>query len=106
MEAQSFGLPVIAQQTGSTHTINETIDDGKTGFIINNSRASGEQRVFDKKIVQEFVEKIEKLIKDKKTRENMSKHCIKQIKTGKFSIKERNKKLTRIYREALKEHEK
>jgi hypothetical protein len=32
----------------------------------------------------------------------MSKECIKEIKSGKFSIKERNKKLKKIYEEALK----
>jgi len=31
----------------------------------------------------------------------MAQRCIEEIKNGKFSIKERNKKLKKIYEEAL-----
>jgi len=42
------------------------------------------------------------LIKDKNLYGKMSKNSMEIIKKGKFSIKERNKKLNRIYEEALK----
>ena len=102
LEAQSFGLPIVAMKTKSTHTIEETIQEGKTGFIINNMEASNHAQKFDKKIIRNFVDRIEILVKDKKLREKMSKAAREEIQNGKFSIKKRNKKLKRIYREALK----
>jgi len=102
LEAQSFGLPVIAMKTQSTHTINETIQEGKTGFIIKNMSANGDVRTFNNELLGEVTEKVERLIKDKKLLEKMSRLSRKKIAQGKFSIRERNKKLKRIYREALK----
>ena len=46
-------------------------------------------------------EKTEKLMNNKKLREKMSRNALKEIKSGRFSIKERNKKLKRIYKESL-----
>ena len=43
------------------------------------------------------------LIENKKLREKMGKNSFKLVDTGKFSIKKRNKKLRRIYDEALKD---
>lgn len=102
LESQSFGLPVIAMRTQSTHSINETVQENKTGFIIDNSKTDGLERKFDKNIIDGFIESTEKLIKNKKLREKMSNAARKEISDGKFSIKERNKKLKRIYEEALK----
>ncbi len=101
LEAQSFGLPVVAMKTGSTHTIEETIQEGKTGFIINNSGANAHKRVFKGKVFNEIMLKTEKLVKNGRLRKEMSRNCFKEIENGKFSIKERNKKLERIYSEAL-----
>jgi regulator of replication initiation timing len=42
------------------------------------------------------------LIENEKLREKMSKECIKTVKSGKFSLKERNKNLKRIYEEAIR----
>jgi len=100
LEAQSFGIPVIAMKTMSTHTIEETILDGKTGFIIRNMGTDGSAKTFNDRVVDEFVEKTERLIKDAKLLKKMGKSSMKEITHGKFSIKERNKKLGRIYREA------
>jgi glycosyltransferase involved in cell wall biosynthesis len=102
LEAQSFGLPIVAMKTKSTHTIEETIQEGKTGFIIDNMGTDGYVLKFDEKIIRNFVDGIEILVKDKKLREKMSKAAKEEIKNGKFSIKERNKKLKRIYKGVLK----
>ncbi len=102
LEAQSFGMPVIATKTVSTHTINETISNGKTGFIIEGDVSAWYKNKKERKrIIKEMINKIEGLIKDKKVLKKMSDECIKTIKEGKFSIKERNKKLERIFRESI-----
>ncbi|MCL6500883.1 MAG: hypothetical protein K6T16_02520, partial [Candidatus Pacearchaeota archaeon] len=58
------------------------------------------------KIYPRFIDnlsnKIDLLIENEKLRERMGKEGFKQVSQGKFSIKERNKKLRRIYEEALK----
>jgi len=103
LEAQSFGIPVIATKTTSTHTINETISEGKTGFIIEGdiSAWSGNEKE-KKRIVKKIIKKTEKLIDEKKLLKKFSENCFKKFENGKFSIKERNKKLERIFRESLK----
>ncbi len=102
LEAQGFGLPVLAQKTRSTHTLDETIQEGKTGFIINNSKTNGHDKKFDEEIINKFIDKCETLIKNKKLLKQMSKNAQQAITKGRFSIKERNKKLKKIYEEALK----
>ncbi len=103
LEAQSFGIPVIATKTISTHTINEIIAEGKTGFIIpgNFSAWSGNEDEKNR-IVREMVKKTEKLIKDKKLLRKISDNCVKEFENGKFSIKRRNEKLRRVFEESLK----
>jgi len=102
LEAQSFGLPVVAMKTMSTHTINETISDGKTGFIVENLKADGHKIIFDNGVVDEFANVVGKLVEDGKLLRRMSRLAKDEIMYGKFSVKERNKKLERIYREAIK----
>lgn len=101
LEAQSFGLPVIAMKTYSTHTLKETISEGKTGFVIENMSANANARTFDEKIIKGVVEKVERLIKDKKLLKLMRKNTEEEIREGKFSIKRRNEKLEKIYRKAV-----
>ena len=84
IESFSFGLPVVSYGGESRR---ELIEDGKTGYVISNKR---------------LMDVTEKLINDEKLRRKMSKNCLKEIKEGKFSIKQRNRKLKRIYDEALK----
>ncbi|MEA3329762.1 MAG: hypothetical protein U9Q06_03380, partial [Nanoarchaeota archaeon] len=72
--------------------------EGETCFIIKymSSKES------NKKIINEIFKKTELLIKNEKLRKQMSKNCVKEIKDGKFSVKKRNKRLKKIYEEALK----
>lgn len=100
LEAMSFGIPII---TVDGFARKEIIGEGKTGFIIK-SREKVDYRFLsnNKELIEELIEKTEQLIKNKKLREKMSKNCVKEIEKGKFSIKERNRKLKKIYKEALK----
>jgi glycosyltransferase involved in cell wall biosynthesis len=101
VEAMSFGLPII---TVDGFARKDIINEGKTGFIIerekNNEWYPKEEE--GKKIIEKLIEKTSLLIENKKLRKKMSNNCIKVIKEGKFSIKERNKRLKKIYSEVLK----
>ena len=106
LEAMSFGIPIITLDGCSRK---ELIKDGKEGFIIPyTSKISPHlfARSINGRETEEIISNISslasKLIEDKKLRKKMSKNCINEIKNGKFSIKERNKKLRKIYEDALK----
>ena len=99
LEAQSFGLPVVAMKTRNTHTIEETISEGKTGFIVNSLGTN--DKTVSPDIIKQLTRKTEVLIKNKKKLRDMSKNCIMGIKIGKFSIKIQNEKLKRIYKDAM-----
>ena len=113
LEAMSTGLPIVC--TDDKFTLPELVEDGYNGFLVKTPihwyemRKKGlktyQQKV--KKIhpetVKDLVEKISILIKNPSLRKKMGKNSFKLVESGKFSIKERNKKLKRIYEEALKE---
>ena len=52
--------------------------------------------------VKQLVEKISVLIENPELRKKMGENNFNLVDSGKFSIKERNKKLKRIYEEALR----
>lgn len=103
LEAMAFGIPIVGIRG---HCNDELVEQKKIGFLVgkkgdmsykNQRTTKGKE-----KILNELEEKTEKLIKDKKLREKMSKAAVKEVSHGKFSIEKRNKKIERIYREALK----
>lgn len=110
VEAMSFKLPVITFEGFAREDI---ITEGKNGFIIKGKNL-GEEYIMGEdneilskvlkgsKHIRKAIEKTELLIKDKKKRMLMGEYGYKMVKNGKFSIKERDKKLKRIYEEALK----
>ncbi len=104
LESMSFALPVVAVNTKYTKSRKEIIQNNKTGFTIDVSGNVDYYKIGKKeeKIIKDLVKKMSVLIEDKKLREKMGKEGFKQVSKGKFSIKERNKKLKRIYEEALK----
>jgi glycosyltransferase involved in cell wall biosynthesis len=55
----------------------------------------------EEKVIQKIIDKTLEILKNDKILKQMSKNCMEQVKSGKFSIKERNKKLRKIYEEAL-----
>src|SRR4030042_1238226 len=92
IEVMSFGLPII---TVDGFARKEIVEDKKTGFVINKKKDIDCNKIDDegKSIINEIVEKTEKLIKNKKLLQKMSKNARKEIESGKFSIKEKDKKL-------------
>lgn len=102
LEAMSFGIPII---TVNRFARKEIVEDGKTGFITENKGIIWKKGIplvkNEEKIINQLVENCSKLIENKKLREKIKENNLLLIKEGKFSIKERNKKLEKIYKEAL-----
>jgi len=115
LEAMSAGLPIIGT---TSFTVPELIDDGKNGFLIKSpyswenylTKTGFAQKKFTNdiekvhpEIVKQLVEKLSKLIENKKLREKMGKESRKMIenKNSKLNIENRNKQLGKIYEEAL-----
>jgi glycosyltransferase involved in cell wall biosynthesis len=101
LESMAFGIPIVTVDGDSRK---EIVTEDKTGFVINRPKNFSWKKIggVESRIINEIVDKTSKLIENKKLLETMSKNCIKEISLGKFSIKERNKKLKRIYEEGVK----
>jgi glycosyltransferase involved in cell wall biosynthesis len=107
LEAMSTGLPII---TVDIFAQPELVKDGYNGFLIH-SDASWYNKIIGKKyctifqeherVSRELSNKLKILIEDSSLRKRMGRNGRKLVEKGKFSIKERNKKLLRIYEEAL-----
>lgn len=112
LEAMSFGIPIVTINTPHTNSLKEIIEDKKHGLVLDIDEKYTKEVLkipfnktlsnFEKELIRELIKNCEKLILDKSLWKKMSLNCIKEISKGKFSIKERNKKLLNIYREALK----
>ena len=110
LESMSFGTPIITLNTSTTKACKEIVENGKTGFIINALYYKGNEAYLggrhlgknEQKIISELVKKTSELIENPKLRRKMSENCIKTIKKGRFSIKERNKKLKEVYEVSIK----
>ena len=117
LDAMSYELPVITTDVWAN---SEMVSNGKTGFVIRKSEKvsyyiedfipnwdyhPGSQfmkliKATDSKVVEELVEKTSILIENEELRRKMGKVGRQEIETGKFSIKNRNEKLKRIFDEA------
>jgi len=105
LEAMAHKVPIISVNTSGTRSRKEIIENGKTGFLIDFSRRELNYYSIEepeKKLIEELIKKTSILIENNKLRNDMSKNCEDIIKNGKFSIKKRNKKLKKIYEDALK----
>lgn len=113
LEAMSTGLPII---TTNDFTFPELIEEGKNGFLVEPAFHWYPNYIYDPqgyykasivnyhpKTVKDLVDKISILIENPKLRKQMGENSYKMVESGKFSIAERNKKLRRIYDEALSE---
>ena len=115
LEAMAAGLPCIGN---NSFAIPEIIHNNKTGFLINSPISEFDNKTYQRiqpvinykkiqetnltPVVNQLTEKLSILIENKKLRNNMGREGRKIIETGPFSIKERNKKLKKIYEEAIK----
>jgi len=113
LEAMSTGLPIVCTDD---FTLPEMVEEGYNGFLVKSPvnwypyllvgkgqeyKKMAEQ--YHPETVRELVDKVSILIESPELREKMGKNSFKLVDTGKFSIKKRNKKLRRIYDEALKD---
>jgi len=114
LEAMSFSLPIIAT---NTYAIPEMVIDGKNGFLLRSPILWHNKfylpkyknwNIFYRKIktphkgiINQLVEKTSLLIENSSLRKRIGRYGRKLVEKGKFSIKERNKKLKRIYEEAI-----
>jgi len=103
-EAMAFGIPVV---TSSGHARPEIVTNGKTGFVVEVGTKDGPGEKFlhnlrgNEHVIEKFCEKVSYLIENKSIREKMGNAAYEEIKEGKFSFKERDEKLEKIYKEAF-----
>ena len=122
IEAMANKLPIV---TNNLYAVPEVVEEGKNGFLINPliklydlegrplwkndskyllkyKEIYNKNRDIREKHIQEIVKKLSILIKDPKLRKSMGEYGFKLVSEGKFSIEERNRKLRKIYEDALK----
>lgn len=103
IEAMGFGLPVVSV---GGHSRKELIEEGKTGFVVENPYGDSVKmenlEKLNEGVVNNLGGKTEKIILDDRLRIRMGVNCQKVVKAGKFSIVNRNKRLEEIYLGALK----
>ncbi len=104
VEALMFKLSII---TFEGFARDEIVIEGKNGFIIKKPESispnwSEIRKKISQKFIDEAVKKTEILVKDEKLRSSMGEFGYKMIRSGEFSVKNRNKILMKIYQEALK----
>jgi len=104
-EIMGFGMPIV---TVDGFARKEIIQDGKNGFVVKRPKITWKKNIpiinkkQEKEMIRQLVKKLSLLIENKKLRQRMGKEGVKLIKEGRFSIKERNRRLRRIYEEVLR----
>jgi len=113
LEAMAAGIPCVGTDIFS---VPEIIQNKKNGFLINSPISDYEKNGRHKdpglseekvkkmdlsKVTNQLIEKLSLLIENPQLRKKMGNQGRKMIKSGKFSITERNKKLKKIYEKAL-----
>jgi glycosyltransferase involved in cell wall biosynthesis len=102
IEALANGLPVI---TVDGYARKEIINK-KQGFVLDRPKIGwdNEKPVIKKEteLINDLVKKTSLLIENKKIRNQMANEGRKEILEGKFSLKERNKKLKEIYEDSIR----
>jgi glycosyltransferase involved in cell wall biosynthesis len=109
LESLSYGVPILTVSAGGTRNGNVIVEYNKTGIVVDfpyyhgNSIYTKCLKLGDeeRKLVDALVKKMSFLIDNEKIRERISKNCTEEIKKGKFSIERRNRKLRKIYEEAI-----
>ncbi len=112
LEAMSYGLPIVSVNTQYTKSRKEIIKNNKTGLVLDipkeltlkwiNQKENLSLGYQEEEIISKLLDNLKLLIENKNLLQKMSENCLEEIKNGKFSIKERNKKLRKIYEEAIR----
>ncbi|MEM2954744.1 MAG: glycosyltransferase family 4 protein [Candidatus Nanoarchaeia archaeon] len=112
LEAMSCGLPVVGTDI---FAVPEIIENGKNGFLVHSNisdfkpnflhrdihKSIDYSKIKAPEVVRGLVEALTILIENKPLRKKMGRTGYKMVESGKFSIKQRNEKLKRIYEEAI-----
>lgn len=101
LEAMNFYLPIV---TTDFFACPEIVEDGKNGFVVKIPKYLYNFLYLksDKpEIVKQIVKYVSILIENKSLRKEMGNFGKNLIRVGKFSIKERNKKLKTFYQKAI-----
>ncbi len=104
IEAMSFGCPPIVTKTEDNYM--EEIVERRYGRVVDArglkpiATVARDKRFFE--VVEKLVEEVAALLEDGKEWKKLSEECRKEIKEGKFSIKERNKRLEEAYYKGFK----
>jgi len=115
LEAMAAGLPLVGTDV---FAVPEIIEDGVNGFLIHSPLSTFgpgylrspqlirdyRHRIISEKlpeVVDQLVGKLNILIADEALRKRMGQQSRKMVEIGKFSIAEQQRKLKRIYEEAL-----
>ncbi len=117
LEAMRFGLPIVTKDVWAN---NEVVVDGVNGLLVRPSEAvpyvieggipnwTGDDGPFlqymmrqDKRVINDLADAMQRLAESKALRERMGSAGENEILHGKLSVGTRNKKLERIYRDAL-----
>jgi glycosyltransferase involved in cell wall biosynthesis len=93
-EALSFGLPIV---TVDAFARREIVKDNKNGFIIPKPKDFSGYCYMGEKMLTELFDKTCLLIENPSLRKKMGIVGIKEVKSGLFSIKNMNNKLSKIY---------
>jgi glycosyltransferase involved in cell wall biosynthesis len=109
LDALAVGIPIVATDV---FAVPEIVEDGKNGFLIKSPITWHDDKYFwnprggsekdRRSIINQLVEKTSLLIENSSLRKRMGRYSRRLVEKGKFSIKERNKKLKQIYEDALK----
>lgn len=114
LESMAFGLPVVTLDGVAN---SEFVEHGKTGFLarpskhlpVENWKFFGWMREFkekrkriDPEVLDDLVRYLAILIEDRPKRKEMGKNARGRVEKGDFSIEMRNRKLKRIYEEAVR----
>lgn len=103
LESMSFGIPIV---TVEGFARKELVEPKKTGFVFGVPKITWTKKgpiiENEQDLIKKISSQVEVLIKNKNLIKKMSKNCINEVKEGKFSIKQRNTKLKKIYRESIK----
>ena len=115
LEAMSCQLPIVSTDI---FAMPEIVKNGENGFLVHNSfpyfksnflhnYSKNDKKLIrilmnDKKFENDLLEKLSILIEEKRLRKKMGICGRRLVEKGKFSIKERNKRLKNIYEEILK----
>jgi glycosyltransferase involved in cell wall biosynthesis len=109
LEAMAFGIPIVTVNTPKTISRKEIISNEENGLITEITKDfNSKQDYIDfnldppETLVNSLHDNLAKIIENDSLRNKISRNSLKIMNEGKFSIQERNRKLRRIYREALK----